>query len=511
VRAPRTRAVSARLLDVVVDAAPRIDVLALPVRPAADGGEGPTTSAEAREVLKLLGVDLRQVAALEGVKAGAGEVTRVPWAPGPGSPPVDRVVLVGIGDGGVPAVRSAAAALARAMRGRDRLVTSLGGEGGAPARAVAEGLVLASYTPPRAGVTEPPKSPVRRVDVVGRPRRGDLAADLVRGATVADATVLARDLANTPSSTKGPAWVAGRARRVAAEVGLTFSVREPRELRAEGFGGLLAVGGGAQRAPRLVEVAWTPPAPPDGARPAPHVVLVGKGITFDSGGISLKPREAMVPMKTDMTGAAVVLAVVRAVARLGLPVRVTALLPLAENALGAGSYRPGDVVRQYGGRTVEIRNTDAEGRIVLADALAYADARLDPDVVVDVATLTGAATLGLGRGHAALFTPDDRLAAALERAGAGSGEPVWRLPLTEDYRAALDSDVADVCHIGTVDGLGAGAVLAALFLREFTGGRRWAHLDIAGPARSERDRGVVSRGGTGFGARLLLRWLETLR
>jgi leucyl aminopeptidase len=240
-------------------------------------------------------------------------------------------------------------------------------------------------------------------------------------------------------------------------------------------------------------------------------VLVGKGITFDSGGISLKPREAMVPMKTDMTGAAVVLAVVRACARLGLRVRVTALLPLAENAIGASSYRPGDVVRQYGGRTVEIRNTDAEGRIVLADALAYADAHLDPDVVVDVATLTGAATLGLGRGHAALFTPDDRLATALQRAGESSGEAVWRLPLTEDYRSALDSDVADLCHIGTVDGIGAGAGLAALFLREFTGGRRWAHLDIAGPARSERDQGVVSRGGTGFGARLLLRWLETLR
>jgi leucyl aminopeptidase len=510
VRAPRIRAVPARLLDVVVDAAPRIDVLALPVGPTADGADGPRTSAEVREVLDLLGVDLTQVAALEGLKGSAGEVTRAPWAPGPGSPPVDRVLLVGVGDGGVPAVRSAAAALARGLRGRDRLVTPLGGEGGAVAQAVAESLVLASYTPPRAGVTEPPKPPVRRVDVVGRPRRGDLGADLLQGATVADATVLARDLANTPASTKGPSWVAGRARRVAAEVGLTCHVRERRELLAEGFGGLLAVGGGAQRPPRLVEVAWTPPQD-EGRRPAPHVVLVGKGITFDTGGISLKPREAMVPMKTDMTGAAVVLAVVRACARLGVRVRVTALLPLAENALGAGSYRPGDVVRQYGGRTVEIRNTDAEGRIVLADALAYADAHLDPDVVVDVATLTGAATLGLGRGHAALFTPDDRLATALQRAGESSGEPVWRLPLTEDYRSALDSDVADICHISTVDGVGAGAGLAALFLREFTGGRRWAHLDIAGPARSERDQGVVSRGGTGFGARLLLRWLETLR
>jgi leucyl aminopeptidase len=506
VRAPRTRALPARLADVLVDASPRIDVLALPVRP---GEEGPTAEDEALEALRLLGIDLGQVVTLEAVKGTAGEITRVPWAPGSEAPPVARVVLVGVGDGEVPALRAAAAALARGLRGRDRLVTTLGGEGGPAAQAVAEALVLASYTPPRSGVSEAPKPPVHRVDVVGRPRRGDLAADLLRGTTVAEATVLARDLANTPSSTKGPSWVAGRARRAAAEVGLTFTVREQRQLRDEGFGGLLAVGGGAHRPPRLVEVAWNPPQ--DGRRPAPHVVLVGKGITFDSGGLSLKPREAMVPMKTDMTGAAVVLAVVRACARLGLPVRVTALLALAENSIGASSYRPGDVVRQYGGRTVEVRNTDAEGRIVLADALAYADAQLDPDIVVDVATLTGAASLGLGRGHAALFTPDDRLAAALDRAGTESGERVWRLPLTEDYRPALDSDVADVCHIATVNGVGGGAVVAALFLREFTGGRRWAHLDIAGPARSERDDGVVTRGGTGFGARLLLRWLETVR
>jgi leucyl aminopeptidase len=496
-----------RLLDVVRAASPRIDVLALPVRP---GEDGPTASEEVREVLRLLGVDLGQVATLEGLKASAGEITRVPWAPGPDAPPVDRVVLVGVGDGELPALRTAAAALARAHRGRDRLVTTLGAEGGAAAQAVAEGLVLASYTPPRSGVAEGPKPPVHRVDVVGRPRRGDLAADLARGSTVAGATVLARDLANTPSSTKGPSWVASRARRTAVEVGLTCTVRDHHALAAEGFGGLLAVGGGAQRPPRLVEVAWTPPSD-DGRRPPPHVVIVGKGITFDSGGLSLKPGEAMVPMKTDMTGAAVALAVVRGCARLGLRVRVTGVLPLAENAFGGSSYRPGDVVRQYGGRTVEIRNTDAEGRIVLADALAYADATLDPDVVVDVATLTGAATLGLGRGHAALFTDDDRLASALRQAGERSGEQVWRLPLADDYRRTLDSDVADLCHIATVPGVGAGAVVAALFLREFTGGRRWAHLDIAGPARSERDNGVVSRGGTGFGARLLLRWLESLR
>jgi leucyl aminopeptidase len=219
----------------------------------------------------------------------------------------------------------------------------------------------------------------------------------------------------------------------------------------------------------------------------------------------------MVPMKTDMTGAAVVLAVLRACAQLGTSVRVTGLMPLAENAIGAASYRPSDVITQYGGRTVEVRNTDAEGRLVLADALTYADTNLDPDVVVDVATLTGAATRGLGRGHAALFTTDDRLAQALTRAGDSSGERVWRMPLVEDYRPLIDSDVADLCHVSTTTKAGAGAVVAALFLREFTGGRTWAHLDIAGPGRSERDHGLLNRGGTGFGARLLLSWLHTLR
>jgi leucyl aminopeptidase len=295
---------------------------------------------------------------------------------------------------------------------------------------------------------------------------------------------------------------------VAAEVGLTCHVRDHKQQLAEGFGGLLAVGAGAHRPPRLVELGYTPQ---DADEDTPHVVLVGKGITFDTGGISLKPRESMIAMKTDMTGAGVVLAVLRACGRLGVRVRVTGLLALAENTLGASAYRPGDVVRQYGGRTVEVRNTDAEGRLVLADALAYADATLDPDVLVDIATLTGAATMGLGRGHAALYTADDALAGALAQAGEAGVERVWRMPLADDYRSAIDSDIADVCQIASVPGVGGGSVVAALFLREFVGDRRWVHLDIAGPGRGERDTGITNRGGTGFGARLLLRWLEGQR
>jgi leucyl aminopeptidase len=190
---------------------------------------------------------------------------------------------------------------------------------------------------------------------------------------------------------------------------------------------------------------------------------------------------------------------------------VTALLPLAENAVGASAYRPGDVVTAYGGTTVEVANTDAEGRMLLADTLAYADDRLAPDVLVDVATLTGAATLGLGRRHGALYTAEDDLAEALVTAGEEAGEPLWRMPLVEEYRPALDSAVADLRHVPSDPGTGGGSITAALFLREFVGARRWAHLDIAGPARSDGERHEVPKGATGYGTRLLLRWLESLR
>jgi leucyl aminopeptidase len=493
---PRIRAVPGRLSDVVLGAASRIDVLALTVRPGEAAGS--PTAADAK-VAHGLGIDLAAVIDREDVRGTESEMVRVPWSPSVGGPDVGRVVLLGTGAGGPAAFRQAGAALARAHRGQGAVVASVGRAG---ARAFAEGLVLGSYTSPRSGLDDGPKPPIATVDVVGRVD----PADLDRGAQTAAATVLARDLTQTPASTKSPAWMAARARRIAASRGLRVRVRAAQELRREGFGALLAVGSGADRGPRLVELEYRPPG-----APARHVVLVGKGITFDTGGLSLKPKDSMVAMKTDMAGAGVVLAVLAACAQLGVRVRVTGLLALAENAIGATSYRPGDVVRPYGGPSVEIRNTDAEGRLVLADALAYADAVLDPDLLVDVATLTGAATLGLGRGHAALFSDDDRLVAGLRRAGEASGERVWRMPLAAEYRPALDSSIADIAQLAADPKIKAGSVLAALFLREFVGARRWAHLDIAGPARSDRDHGLLCRGGTGFGARLLLQWLEQLR
>jgi leucyl aminopeptidase len=217
----------------------------------------------------------------------------------------------------------------------------------------------------------------------------------------------------------------------------------------------------------------------------------------------------MLAMKTDMTGSAIVLAVLAACRDLEVPVRVTGLLALAENMVSGAAYRPGDVVTHFGGRTTEIGNTDAEGRIVLADALAYADAELDPDVIVDIATLTGAARVALARSMAPVYATDEALSARLRAAGETAGETLWPFPLVQAYRRALESDVADINHIGP--SVGGGSITAALFLREFVGERRWAHLDIAGPGRSDVDSGVHGKGGTGFGARLLLRWLEGLR
>jgi leucyl aminopeptidase len=240
-----------------------------------------------------------------------------------------------------------------------------------------------------------------------------------------------------------------------------------------------------------------------------HVVLVGKGISFDSGGLSLKPPDSMPGMKTDMAGGAAVIATMAALADLDVAVKVTGLIPIAENMPGDSAVRPGDVIRHYDGRTDEVLNTDAEGRVVLADALGYAVATLAPDAVVDIATLTGAASLGLGRRHGALYATSDSLRDALLEAASAGGERLWSMPLVADYRDALDSEIADLRNIGDPEReYNGGSIIAALFLREFVGAVPWAHLDIAGPGRSDADEDEVTKGATGFGVRTFLRWLE---
>lgn len=508
-----TVATSTLLLDGSVDA------VAVPVSPARAGddalvpGEG-TAAAAARYGIDLAEIGERvRLAGKPGdsyvlqLPRPVGSSVVLPWADLP-----PRLVLVGVGSGGPDDLRRAGAALARATRGLGRVVTTLGAEArqtaseaASAARAVAEGYLLAAYAPLRFAAQDDAREPAELV-LLGRD--GTRAAAAVSAArTAAAATWLVRDLATMPSNIKDPEWMAQQARRLGGAAGLEVVVRGPRELG--GFGGILAVGAGSASAPRLVTVGYTPAtyAPGSGR----HVVVVGKGITFDTGGISIKASDAMVPMKTDMTGAAVALATVLGAAADGVAHKVTAVLPLAENHVGASSYRPGDVLTMFGGTTVEVANTDAEGRLVLADALAWADATLDPDVLIDVATLTGAATIGLGKQHAALYSSDRLLTQDLLAAGQASGERAWHMPLVDEYEEAVRSDVADLRHVPLDKKIGAGSVTAALFLRHFVGARAWAHLDIAGPARSTADKHEVSEGATGFGARLLLRYLDDLR
>ncbi|MGH3952208.1 MAG: leucyl aminopeptidase family protein [Pseudonocardiaceae bacterium] len=319
------------------------------------------------------------------------------------------------------------------------------------------------------------------------------AAD--KAGELAAATALARDLANTPSNVKNPDWLARTAERICSGIpGLTSVIRGGDWLRAQRFGGVLAVGGGSQSPPRLIELSYRP----RGA--TQHLLLVGKGITFDTGGISIKPAAGMHLMRTDMSGGAAVIAAMRAIGGRKLPVRVTALVPAAENHVSGSAYRPGDVLRHYGGRTSEIGNTDAEGRIVLADALAYGVERFSPDVVVDVATLTGAMKIALGLRTGGLFASSEELAQRLCSAGARVGEAWWPMPLLDAHADALRSDIADVKQTPN----GPGGITAALFLREFTDGLPWVHLDIAGPARAEKTYDEVTPGGTGFAARTLV-------
>ncbi len=486
------------LADVLADLDATDLVLALPV-PAG----GLAASGAGADALALVGLDAAQVQAAHEPSADAGAVTRLALVPGERS--ARTVLLVGTGDGGAADLRAAGAALGRAVRGRVHLVATLGSGSSAPAQAaLGEGLALGGYSSPRwlGDRATPPQPPVSALVLVGRYDDQVLRRAVAR----ARATMLARNLAVTPSNIKNPAWMVAQARTVARRTGLEVTVWSDADLRRDGFGGLLAVGAGSATPPRLVQLDHVP----EGATAAtPRIVLVGKGITFDSGGLDIKPRDGMLAMKTDMSGSAIVLAVLAACRELEVPVRVTGLLALAENAVGAAAYRPSDVVTHYGGRTVEIGNTDAEGRLVMADALAYADLNLEPDVLLDIATLTGAARVALGRSMAPVFATDDALTGALVRAGEATGELLWPFPLVEDYRKSLDSDVADINHIAG-SAAGAGSITAALFLREFVGARRWAHLDIAGVGRSDVDRGLLTKGGTGFGARLLLTWLEEM-
>ena len=324
---------------------------------------------------------------------------------------------------------------------------------------------------------------------------------LAVGSAVAESVALARDLVNMPPLDLYPETFAARASKLAKAAGVKCQVLGPDVLKKKNMNLLLAVGQGSEQKPRLVHLSYTPAK----GKAAAPVVLVGKGITFDSGGLSLKPPDAMYGMKMDMGGAAAALATILAAAKLKIGQPVHAILALAENMPSGSAIRPGDVVTSAAGKTIEINNTDAEGRLVLADALHYAGA-LKPRCIVDLATLTGACMVALGHHTTGLFSNDDKVADALLHAARRQGEDFWRLPLTPVLRDQLKSDIADMRNTGERFG---GAITAALFLKEFVGKTPWAHLDIAGPATSHEDAGILTKGGTGVGVAALVEFITS--
>jgi leucyl aminopeptidase len=378
--------------------------------------------------------------------------------------------------------------------------------------AVAEGALLGAYDYTRyrtaaATAQQAPKAAVSSVIVLGESPRGRAARDLARRAqVVADAVAAARDLVNTPPSDLYPQAFAEAAVAAAAELPVSVSVLDEKKLAKGGYGGILGVGKGSSRPPRLVRLEYSPGGRGPGA--PPHVALVGKGITFDTGGISLKPPAGMEAMKSDMAGAAAVLHTVVAAAALRLPVTVTAFLALAENMPSGTAQRPSDVLTMRGGRTVEVLNTDAEGRLVMADALVDA-VESGAGLIVDVATLTGAQKVALGDRVSAIMANDDALRTRVHRLADEAGEQFWPMPLPRELRSGLDSQVADIANMGDRFG---GMLVAGLFLAEFVGGldgsTPWAHLDIAGPAFTERAHGYTPVGGTGVAVRTLLALVE---
>lgn len=373
------------------------------------------------------------------------------------------------------------------------------------AQAAVEGALLAAYRfdELKSDSEQPPQ--LTRLTVVSNDvDEADRGAR--RGERISRAVSLARDLANRPASALTPARLAEECEAIAGEAGLRVEVLDEKSIAAERLGALLGVSLGSSQPPRLIKLVFDPPSAPEMAGGIPTVALVGKGITFDSGGLSLKSPESMMVQKTDMSGAAAVLAAMSTLRDLDMKIRVVGLLPATENMPGPGALKPGDVVTARNGKTIEVLNTDAEGRLVLSDALSLA-VEESPAAVVDVATLTGACVVALGRGMAGLMGNHDGFVDQVRTAGSVAGELAWPLPLPEDYRSSIDSDVADVKNIGAPGQ--AGAIAGGLLLQEFVGGVPWAHLDIAGPARSDKDDAYVRKGATGFGTRLLIELLST--
>ncbi len=445
------------------------------------------------------GLDRDTLAALSGALAAIrfdAKPDSTALLPAPDGPaPV--VVVSGMGDDGAitaeQARRAIGAGVAK-LAGYGTVAVVPPADDAATVRATAEGAGFGAYVFARYR-SELPVAPTAIIVVAPSSTANKKAVATAQ--VLVDAVTSIRDLVNTGPNDLFPAALADTAKAVTRGTGVKVKVWTDAQLAAGGFGGLTAVGQGSANPPRLVRLTWSPP------RAKGHVALVGKGITFDSGGLSIKPAKSMETMKNDMAGAATVLHAVVAAAKLELPVKVTGFLALAENMPSATALRPSDVITIRGGKTVEVLNTDAEGRLVLADALVAAT-ELKPDAIVDVATLTGAQIVALGSRVAAVMGTDDVRGEIIDAAGQ-SGEQMWPMPLPVELRPSMDSKVADIANMGDRNG---GMLVAGLFLAEFVGEVPWAHLDIAGPAFNESSaHGYTPPGGTGMGLRTLVEFL----
>ncbi|WP_125610905.1 leucyl aminopeptidase [Specibacter cremeus] len=443
-----------------------------------------------------------------GVTGAADQVVRVPGLAETGA---KVLVLAGVGKLGngeitEEALRRAAGSAVRQLAGLAHVVMALPTTSVAQIAAIAEGAALGAYQfDSLHSSKDGRKAPVATVTIhTSLSKAPELATALERASVVAAAVNATRTLVNEPPSRLYPATFADAARDLAKGLPVKVTVLDEKRLEKEGYGGIMGVGQGSARPPRLVKVEYAP------AKALVSLAFVGKGITFDSGGISIKPGAGMITMKCDMAGAAAVLNAVLAVARLGLPVKVTGWLCIAENMPSGTAIRPSDVLTMFGGKTVEVLNTDAEGRLVMADGLAAASLE-QPDAILDVATLTGAQVLALGHRTAAVMG-DEGVSAAIKAAADRAGELIWPMPLPEELRPSLDSTVADMANIGERMG---GMMTAAVFLQEFVGAGKdgatipWAHLDIAGPAFNESGAyGYTPKQGTGYAVRTLIAYVE---
>ena len=461
----------------------------------------PANSALVKKLEKLFDLNLRDELEFFSASGKTGELFEIPVSSD--QMQADRVLLLGLGDATTQSLRQAGAVLGRKGRGKATVISSICVANHEQLKAFAISVQLGAYIwTQKTGVTQ------ELPQFLFATEKPDVIID---AGVIASAISRTRDLVHTPSNIKTPLWMATEAEKIAEENELDIRILSGKDLAK--FGGLRAVGNSSPNpGPRFVEISYHPRGIKKSLGALPHVVIVGKGITFDTGGISLKrPYDIMMAMKSDMAGSAAALGAISALSHFQPQVQVTVLMMLAENALSGTAQRPSDVITQYGGKTVEILDTDAEGRLVLADGIAYAVKNLKPDYIIDIATLTGAATLGLGRQHAAMYTRDEKLAKNFFEAGQRSGDRVWHMPLVDDYQEALESPIADLSHITGKKKFSAGSITAALFLEQFAGEHTWVHFDIAGVARSEADAGENPKGGTGFGVRLLIEWLTTLK